>query len=748
MQFTNLGSIELRISWVTIASLGIIFSCKSVQAQVIGDRTTNTQVKVKNNISQILGGIESGDNLFHSFKQFSLDTNTVANFEHGLNINNIFSRVTGGSISEIDGLIKTQGNANLFLINPAGIIFGANAQLNVGGSFIATTAEQIIFADGVEFSAVNPEKEAILTITSPIGLQYGEAGKIAVLPNANRGKNNPAVGLSIQPNNTLALLGGDVSITRNSLNAIASQIEISSIKSGIIDLEPSDYGWHFNYHQVGEYGRIDLNNRALINSSGIVNFQGKTIDFSSSSGIRNFTDVTGTGGIIKLNASEAVSLDSSFLFTQVGQISSNIEQAIAGAGGDILIKAPQIFLTDGSIISAGTLSQGAGGNITLEAWKSIELSSPIDNKPSIISTSTVGIGDGGQIKVNTAQLAIDDGSQIQALAGKGAGGTITVNASKSIDLSGTGILRSQNSSGDLTETILSSGFTASSGIEGLPFALQPQGESGNLIINTPKLTIDDSAHISVSNYGLADAGDIEITTANLNLNRAGEITANTVSGEGGSIKIIADNLITLDQQSAISTTAEQDGDGGNIFLATDNLLLFKSNTINADAQQGSGGNITINTQGFFIDPDSAITASSQIKTKAGTIKIVTLDLNSRLHMSPTEYSPLVAEDYISTGCGSEKDFTQNRFQNIGRGGIPNNPTQETLTLDTLTDLAAHHQSLSVKPSDHLSSVAQDSTTQDQPILEADTWKINAQGKVELIAQQNTSDSISSTSCQF
>ncbi len=745
MLSTNFGSYELKISTLTVAGLGLLCSSSRVQAQIIGDRATNTQVKAEDNISHIMGGMKAGNNLFHSFKQFSLDTGTTANFDHSLDVQNIFTRVTGGSISQIDGLIQTQGAANLFLINPAGILFGANAQLNIGGSFLATTAEEIVFEDGAGFSAVATDSQPILTISSPIGLQYGAMSAIEVLPNPNREASNPGVGLSVQPGNTLALLGGDVSITRNSLNAIASNIEIGSIKSGTVGLSQQDGNWGFNYDLVREYGRINLSNRALINSSGVVNFQGKTIDFSTSSGIRNFTDLNGEGGIVKLNAIESVSLGSSILFTQVGQVSSSIEQAIAGAGGDILIDAPNISLTDGSIISAGTLSEGMGGNITLKASETIELSSAIDRNPSIISTSTIGIGDGGQIKIDTGKLMIYDGSQIQALAGEGQGGTITVDARESIDISGTGILRSQDNSGNLTETILTSGFTASSGFEGLPFELQPQGESGNLIINTPQLFITDSGRISVSNYGLANAGDIKITAANLNLDTAGQITANTVLGEGGSISVIAKDLIVLDNQSIISTTAEQDGNGGNIFLAADNLLLLESSTVSADAQQGSGGKISIDTQGLFIQPKSNITADSEIETKEGTIKIVTLDLNSRLHMSQTKYSPLVAEENIQKGCGGS-NFAQDSFQNIGRGGIPSNPIQETASLDVLNDMGNDRTSKAVKTTQL--NTTKPSTSDSKSISEANSWKINSQGKIELVAQNDSSALMHSSACQI
>lgn len=739
MLSANFRDSELKVSIWIVTGLSLLCSRNSVEAQIIGDRATDTQVKVEGNTTEILGGMQAGNNLFHSFKQFSLDTNTTANFQHGLNVDNIFSRVTGGNISQIDGSIETQGEANLFLINPAGIIFGADARLDVGGSFIATTAEQVVFEDGKTFSAVDTDDRPILTISSPIGLQYGVAGAVTVMPNSNRGTDNGSAGLSVKSGNTLALLGGDVAITRNSLNAIASNVEIGSIKSGTVNLEPSDRGWNFNYDNVWQYGRIDLSNRAAIDSSGIVNVRGKTIDFASGSGIKNFTAANG-GGVVRLNASESINLKSSFLFTQVGQTSSNISEAIVSRGGDILIKAPKISLTDGSVVSAGTLSQGAGGNIVLEGAQAIELSSASKNSPSIISTSTSGTGEGGDISLSTGRLTINDGSQIQAFAGDGKGGTITARATESINISGTGVLRSQDKTGNTTEKTLKSGFTASSGFENLPFELQPQGESGNLIIDTPKLSITDLGRVSVSNYGLSNAGDIKIATNNLRLDTAGKISANTASGEGGSISILAENLILLNNKSTISTNAGQNGNGGNIVLETDNLALLKQNIIEADADLGNGGNISIDTQGYFIAPDSEVTASSQIETKEGTIKIVNLDLNSRLHMGQKDRTPLSAGDYIATGCGGREDLAQNHFQSVGRGGIPINLVKETTNLDVVNDFGKSKGDLNASLTKDVSENKQNQLNnikRHKPIFEADSWKTNSQGKIELVAQHNS-----------
>ena len=742
MLSANFNDRIFKVGTTTIAVSALFSVSNDVFAQVVSDLTTKTQVKVDRDTYQITGGIQKGSNLFHSFKQFSLDTNQIANFDRGLDVDNIFSRVTGGTVSNIDGLIQAQGNANLFLINPAGIIFGANARLDIGGSLVATTADRVIFADETQFDALASQAESILTISSPIGLQYGGGGEIEILPNTELSPGNPVGGLNIKAGNTLALLGGDISVAANDLSAVGGNIEIGSVKYGTVDLESEDRGWQFGYDRVKELGQIEFRDRANINASGAVSFFGKTIDFVNGSGIRNFTDANGAGGAINLTASQSIALNNSFLFTQVG-VNSSFQQAIADAGGDISLEAPDIFIRNGSVVSAGTLSEGIGGNITLEASKSLELSSAFDNNPSIVSTSTTGAGDGGQIEVNTSKLTIFDGSQIQAIAGKGAGGTIAVDATESIEIAGTGIFRSRNSSGQIGENTLNSGLIASSGVPGLPIELRPEGESGNLIINTPKLTIADSGSISVNNYGVANAGDIAIATSDLVLNTAAEITANTSSGEGGSISVFAKGLMILDDRSAISTTAEQNGNGGNIFIEAENLVLLKSDRISANAQQGNGGNISINTRGLFRASNSSITASSQIDTKEGTIEIVTLDLDSRLSTKLRQYAPLAAGDYIDRGCGVGENFAKNSFRNIGRGGIPSNPLKTTYNRDILADIG-QADSKSIESSNQQNTKYL--TPNVRSISEANAWKINSLGKVELVASKQAGGLIQPSVC--
>ncbi|WP_369792506.1 filamentous hemagglutinin N-terminal domain-containing protein [Xenococcus sp. PCC 7305] len=207
-----------------VTTSGVLaFGCViPVAAQVIPDGTTDTTVDVDGTINN---GDRAGGNLFHSFSEFSVPTGGRAFFDNAVDIVNIFSRVTGGNISNIDGILRANGTANLFLLNPAGIIFGENASLDIGGSFFGSTADSIIFPDG-EFSALDADNPPVLTINAPIGLNFREnAGDII---------NRSGFGFQVQGGQSISLEAENISFEGGSVTAPGGDVTIAANKT--IDL--------------------------------------------------------------------------------------------------------------------------------------------------------------------------------------------------------------------------------------------------------------------------------------------------------------------------------------------------------------------------------------------------------------------------------------------------------------------------------------------------------------------------------
>ena len=212
--------------------LGIVLYPNRTEAQVTSDNTLAAEESIVRIVPndgvtyQITGGATRGDNLFHSFAAFSLPAGDIAAFENSDRIANIITRVTGDSLSEIDGTIQTSGNANLFLMNPAGIVFGPNARLDVGGSFVASTGEGVGFENGFIYGVDTAEVPPLLTISAPIGLSLGNAPG----PITGVGQGDTAA-LSVAEGQTLALIGGDISLSGVRLAAPGGRIELGAVRS-------------------------------------------------------------------------------------------------------------------------------------------------------------------------------------------------------------------------------------------------------------------------------------------------------------------------------------------------------------------------------------------------------------------------------------------------------------------------------------------------------------------------------------
>jgi filamentous hemagglutinin family protein len=299
---------------ISLGILGSLYLSSDISlAQVTSDGTVNTQVTQNGNVAEITGGETRGGNLFHSFRDFSVGSGNEAAFLNANDLANIFSRVTGGNISNIDGLIRSNGSANLFLINPAGILFGENARLDVGGSFLGSSASSILFEDG-EFSAVDNLQQPVLTINAPIGLGFrDDPGDITI-----RGINTeseliaPESLLRIDSGKNFALLGGNINLDGGKIIAPGGRVEL---------------------------GGLLTTGNILINDEGSLSFPDgiEKADVT----LRDFASVNvtaGGGGFINVNAQNLVLSGQSELFAGIAENSGSPN----AQAGDITLFFKQI----------------------------------------------------------------------------------------------------------------------------------------------------------------------------------------------------------------------------------------------------------------------------------------------------------------------------------------------------------------------------------------------------------------------
>lgn len=649
-------------------------------AQIVPDTSLIDESRVLNqgNTSIINGGTKAGNNLFHSFKQFSLPTDGTAYFNNTLDIQNIFSRVTSKSPSEINGLIRANGTANLFLINPNGIIFGPNARLNVGGSFVASTANSINFANNYQFSVTDPQDiPPLLTLKVPIGLQYGvNSGAIQV---RGTGHNltistplfSPILGsgaspdsLHLSPGKTLALIGGDVSLTGGILTAPGGRIELGAVKSGIVNLIPSPTGWTLDYKYVQDFQDIKLSQQALVDASGLssgsIQLVSKQISLTNGSVALIQNQGVQSGGSINVNVLESLELSGTSLDGKIG--SGFLNETVAGNIGDIVVSAKNLAIQDGAVINAKTFTGANSGNIILNVSESTQIigfSSINSNNNSGIGNYTFSSGNGGEIIINTGGVtAFNGGTIISGTFGDGKSGNLIVNASQGIKLSdfnpfiviGASQLAvasfSAGDTGDLTINTPKVFLQNGGSINSYAFAT---GNAGNIKVNaynsvditregsnglnykmpfgissyaTPSSDVTQQELLNVPIIPNGASGDVIINTTKLNIRDGGVINgSNLGNGNAGSLRINA-NAIYLDNDGSI-VAATVFGEGGNIFLNSSSLQLHRGGNINATAGGGgNGGNIDINTRLIIGSGNSSIKANA-FEGRGGNIRINT-----------------------------------------------------------------------------------------------------------------------------
>jgi filamentous hemagglutinin family protein len=626
--------------------LAALLTAAPVQAQIVTDGSVGPKVSLRGGEIEIGAklGTQRGDNLFHSFEKFGIAPGQTATFTGPGDIKNVISRVTGGEVSNIDGTLASRvGQADLYFLNPAGVLFGPNAKLDVPGSFHVSTAHELRFGDGTRFSALDKTGSG-LTVAPPeaFGFLDKPAGQIT----ANQSQ------FEIQMGKTLSLAGGNLDLTGGTIaaageasmgvvfNAVSvaspGEVRVSDgavsaaqlgsirmtdqritasgsgggtvrIRAGTLIADNSTIDTS-NTTERAAVGGIDLrvDTARLINSrivsdalgtgpAGSITIAAGTLEVRDGGAITSNTHASGAAGIVSIRADSMIVSGGSLLTKTV--ISSDvIKEDASGAAKGVTITAGTLEVRDGGVVSSDTLGRGRAGTVTIEADHLVVTSGRPPNFPTRISSrpQPLSTGTGGAIKITAGAVEVSDGAAIStSTLGAGNAGDVIVNAD-SVMISGGG-----------GAGIFSGNFRDSRG---------SPSQAGMVQITARKLELRDGGQISTDTRTAGSAGTVTIRADHLVVASGRPnglitlISSRTYStGNGGTVDIGGKVDITAgvvevrgegmmtNKNAHISTSTFSSGHAGKVIIHADAVVVSgRGGEIASRAHRtGNGGAVDI-----------------------------------------------------------------------------------------------------------------------------------------------------------
>ncbi len=605
----------------------------AIDTTIIADNSLGTTIVQTGNTFTIKDGSQVSSNLFHSFAQFDLGPSSTALFKATPALANVFARVTGGESSDIDGKIHVEHSANLYFMNPHGIVFHDNASLDIDGSFYATTADYITSAQGEKFFAdSSADSSGTLLIAEPSS--FGFISHANGTPEGSLTLNNTS-NLSVGTGQTLGLSADHLYINNATISSPDSHISLTAFSdSGEAPVSPA-VNTLFDTQSIRTSGQISITNNSSINidssssnqsgslvirggkiildqselsatkfvfgdvDAGKIDIQGATVEIKNGSLI----DVAALGfansGEITINAADSITLagtkTTGSSLTPSSIIARTSKFVDGGSRGKIEMASPSVYILDSAKIETIANGKGDSGNINISTDSLIVQGN--NTRSSNILASTLSSGTGGTITIkgfqkDNASLVSLSHAQINSRTQfSGDGGNIAISADQ--------LLLQQES-----QVSAATLFTGSGG-----------GDGGDMTIQAKTLSLSGNSRLTAESTGTGAAGTISIKTENLLMDASDIALASTLS-DGGDITIEGNSpakLVSLDNGSAITASVGGGASttGGNISIDSDFLVLSNSQ-ITSQAFLGNGGNIQITSQGLFSGSQSIISASSEL----------------------------------------------------------------------------------------------------------------------------------------
>ncbi len=581
-----------------VLSVIVGFVALSAQGEIATDGTVGTKGSLSGPDYAIPHTIGKtvGNNLFHSFDVFNINRGETATFTGPNTTQNVISRVTGGTPSTINGTLRSQvGTANFYFLNPAGVIFGPSASVDVPGAFHVTTANELLFTDGSKFSATNPSGSN-LTVAAPEAFGFlGRTGDIQI----NNGQ------LTFKEGTNVTVAGSSITSTNAMLEVPKGNLRIygQGDTTGSVPLAgplPAGNGtiamqnsyWRTSGDGAGAIyisgdkieikGWIDNDNTGSQLATGILQIDADTLSIDSLGAyITSDTQSIGNAGNIKLNA-QNISINQ-------GYISS--ETHGKGPAGAITITTDNLTFTNGGYIrtQAKEGSTGTAGLIEITVTNDATI-----NKNSYISSDTYGPGRAGQITLKAQNIQIDNGSIYSDTYYK-LDNTANVTNADNISWGGYILIKAKNI--EITNNSYISSKTYGT------------GNAGNISIDANgSLNISDGSKISSDSIKGSNAGWIQITAGDLFITNTGHVTTSTDSeGNAGYIQIDVNNRAHITSEGYVLSNASGSGNAGWIEINAGKVLIIEKAKVTTTANTGNGGYITI-------DPPIILLRNGQITT--------------------------------------------------------------------------------------------------------------------------------------